>query len=259
MILRAVREKWALLVGPVLILAAWELLSRTGVIRSTFFPPPTEIIARGTIVFDVQSGLGGDIVATVLRVLLTIALAVVAGVAFGIAITASQWAERGSSTVLAFLYPIPGVLFFPFLTFLLGRTEMAIILTALVTPLVVMVLYTVAGVRGIDPTLLEAADNYGSRGARRFFGVLVPGALPSIVTGIRIALGFALISVIAIEMVGARDGLGQFLWSSWQILRVTDMYVALLIIAVLGVLSSVGFDALADRLLPWRADVRRAA
>lgn len=259
MIRRAVREKWALLVGPVLILAAWELLSRTGAIRSTFFPPPTEIIARGTIVFDVQSGLGGDILATVLRVLLTIALAVAIGVAFGIAITASQWAERGVGTVLAFLYPIPGVLFFPFLTFLLGRTETAIILTALVTPLVVMVLYTVAGVRGIDPTLLEAADNYGSRGARRFFGVLVPGALPSIVTGIRIALGFALISVIAIEMVGARDGLGQFLWSNWQILRVTDMYVALLIIAVLGLLSSVGFDALADRLLPWRADARRAA
>jgi len=114
----------------------------------------------------------------------------------------------------------------------------------------------VAGVRSIDRTLLEVADNYGSRGARRFFGILVPGALPSIVTGIRIALGFTLIAVIAIEMVGASTGLGQFLWSNWQILRVTDMYVALLIIAVLGLLSSVGFDAVADRLLPWRRDVR---
>lgn len=258
MILRAVREKWALLVGPLVLLAAWELLSRTEVLRSTFFPPPTEIIARGVIVFDVESGLGGDILATVLRVLVTAALAVVLGVGVGIAITASRWAERGTHTVLAFLYPIPGVLFFPFLTFLLGRTETAIVLTALVTPLVVMVLYTVAGVRSIDPTLLEAADNYGSRGVRRFLRILLPGALPSIVTGIRISLGFGLISVIAIEMVGARTGLGQFLWSNWQILRVTDMYVALLCIAVLGLLSSAGFDALADRLLPWRRDVRGA-
>lgn len=258
MIRRVLRDRWALVVGPVIILLAWEVLSRAGVIRATFFPPPSEIIGRSVIVFDVASGLGGDIIVTVLRVLVTIVLAVLLGVAVGIAITASQWMERGAHTILAFLYPIPGVLFFPFLTFLLGRSEMAIILTALVTPLIVMILYTVAGVRSIDRTLLEVADNYGSRGARRFFGILVPGALPSIVTGIRIALGFTLIAVIAIEMVGASNGLGQFLWSNWQILRVTDMYVALLIIAVLGLLSSVGFDAVADRLLPWRRDVQGA-
>jgi ABC-type nitrate/sulfonate/bicarbonate transport system permease component len=255
---RAFGEKWALFVGPVLILLAWELLSRAHVIRPTFFPPPTEILIRAGIIFDVGSGMGGDIIATVLRVLATISFAVLIGVALGIAITASQWMERGTNTVLAFVYPIPGVLFFPFLTFLLGRSEMAIILTALVTPLIVMVLYTVAGVRSIDRTLLEVADNYGAEGFRRFFGILVPGALPSIVTGIRVSLGFTLIAVIAIEMVGASNGLGQFLWSNWQILRVTDMYVALLIIAVLGLLSSVGFDAVANRMLPWRRDVQGA-
>lgn len=258
MIQRTLRDRWALIVGPVVILATWEILSRTGVIRATFFPPPSEIIARSVIVFDAAAGLGEDIVATVLRVLVTIVLAVLIGVGFGIAITASEWMERGSNTILAFLYPIPGVLFFPFLTFLAGRSEIAIILTALVTPLIVMVLYTVAGVHSIDRTLIEVADNYGSRGARRFFGILIPGSLPSIVTGIRVSLGFTLIAVIAIEMVGAPNGLGQFLWSNWQILRVTDMYVALLIIAVLGLLSSVGFDAVADRLLPWRRDVQGA-
>lgn len=255
---RAILSKWPLVVGPIVILGVWEILSRTGVIRATFFPPPSLIIARSVIVFDPESGLGMDVVATVMRVVITILLAVVLGVGVGIAITASQWTERGTSTVLAFLYPIPGVLFFPFLTFLLGRSETAIILTAVVTPLIVMILYTVAGVKSIDRTLIEVADNYGSRGTKRFFRILLPGALPSIVTGIRVALGFTLIAVIAIEMVGAPNGLGQFLWSSWQILRVTDMYVALLIIAILGLLSSVGFDAVADRLLPWRRNLQGA-
>ncbi|MHA6669407.1 ABC transporter permease [Homoserinimonas sp. A447] len=259
MIARFFREKWAAIVGPVLVLGIWEVLSRTEVLRPTFFPPPSEIVARGTIIFDVEFGLGGDLVATVVRVLITIALAIVIGVTFGIAITASRWTESGFGTVLAFLYPIPGVLFFPFLTFVLGRTEAAILLTALVTPLVVMVLYTVAGVRSIDQTLLEVAHNYECRGSRRFFRVLLPGSLPSIVTGIRISLGFALIAVIAIEMVGAPTGLGNFLWTNWQILRVTDMYVALLCIAVLGLLSSAGFEALAGRLLPWRVDTRVAS
>lgn len=253
MIARLAREKWPLVVGPVALLLAWELLSRTEVIRPTFFPPPSVIVARAAIIFDPASGFGADILATVLRLVVTIVLAVAIGVAFGIALTASRWTEDGVTPVLAFLYPIPGVLFFPFLTFVLGRTETAILLTALVTPLIVMVLHTIAGVRSIDATLLEVARNYECRGIRRFFRVLLPGALPSIVTGIRISLGFGLIAVIAIEMVGASNGLGHVLWSSWQILRVTDMYVALLCIAVLGLLSSAGFEALAGRLLPWRA------
>lgn len=252
MIARLARENWPLVVGPVVLLAVWEVLSRTELIRPTFFPPPSLILAQSVVVFDPASGFGADLLATVLRLLLTIVLAVAIGVAFGIALTASRWTENGVTPVLAFLYPIPGVLFFPFLTFVLGRTETAILLTALVTPLIVMVLYTVAGVRSIDTTLLEVARNYECRGARRFFRVLLPGALPSIVTGIRISLGFGLIAVIAIEMVGAQNGLGNVLWSSWQILRVTDMYVALLFIAVLGLLSSVGFEALVGRLLPWR-------
>lgn len=259
MIGRFVRERWALVVGPVVLLALWEVLSRTGAVRATFFPPPTEIAAHAAIIFDPEVGLGDSIVTTVLRLVVTIALAIAVGVGFGIAITASAWTEHGFGTALAFVYPIPGVLFFPFLTFLLGRTEAAIVLTALVTPLIVMILYTVQGVRGIAAVLVEVADNYACRGARRFFRVLLPGALPSIITGIRISLGFALIALIAIEMVGASDGLGQFLWSNWQILRVTDMYVALLCIAVLGLITTVGFDAVADRLVPWRRDEGRAS
>ncbi|GGH38371.1 ABC transporter permease [Microbacterium album] len=255
-LLHFLRERWALVVGPVVLLAVWEVLSRNGVIPPTFFPPPTRIAAGASIIVELDGGLGSDILMTIFRLVVTVVLAVMIGVGLGIAITASEWAERGVSTVLAFVYPIPGVLFFPFLTFILGRTEAAVLLTALVTPLIVMVLYTVAGVHSISRTLIEVADNYDCRGARRFFRLLLPGALPSIVTGIRISLGFGLIAVIAIEMIGASAGLGNFLWENWQILRVTDMYVALLCIAVLGLLTTVGFDAIADRIVPWRADAR---
>lgn len=255
---RALKQYWVVGVGPLAILGVWEVLSRTEVLRPTFFPPPTEIIAGSSIIFEGGTGLGDDILITILRVIITVGLAVFLGVTIGIAVCASLWTERGASTVLAFLYPIPGVLFFPFLTFLLGRSETAILLTALVTPLVVMILYTIAGVRSIDPRLLEVSHNYGCRGARYFFKVILPGSLSSIVTGIRISLGFSLIAVIAIEMVGAQVGLGQFLWANWQILRVTDMYVALLCIGVLGLLSSVGFEAVAGKLFPWRTDEEKS-
>lgn len=250
--LRWLRQGWPLLAGPVVILGGWEIASRTELVRPFFFPPPTEIAARTVILFDAERGLGVDLLATVVRLVLVAGLAAAFGIATGLLMSAWRWL-KGMETVLAFLYPIPAILFFPFLSFVIGRGETALVLTAMITPYIIMAVYTLAGVRSIDPTLLEAARNYGATGWRFFSGVLAPGALTSIVTGFRIALGFSLITVIAIEMVAASDGLGSFLWTNWQILRVTDMYVALVGIAVLGVLSSAGFDAVANWLLPWRA------
>lgn len=251
MIVRRLRRQWPLLVGPAVILGGWELASRAELVRPAFFPPPSEIAGRTAILVDADQGLGADLLATVVRLTLVAALAAVLGIATGLLMSARGWLNRGVETVLAFLYPIPAILFFPFLSFLLGRGETAIVLTALITPYIIMTVYTLVGVRSIEPTHLEAAHNYQATGWRFFSRVLVPGALTSIVTGFRIALGLTLITVIAIEMVAASAGLGHFLWANWQIFRVTDMYVALVGIAVLGLLGSVGFDALAKRLLPW--------
>jgi ABC-type nitrate/sulfonate/bicarbonate transport system permease component len=252
MILRHLRRNWPLLAGPVIILGGWEFASRTELVRPFFFPPPTAIAARSLILFDAEGGLGTDLFATVVRLLVVAGLAAACGISLGLLMSAWRWLNRGLETVLAFLYPIPAILFLPFLSFLIGRGETAIILTATITPFIIMTIYTLAGIRTIDPTLLEAAVNYGAKGWRFFSRVLVPGALTSIVTGFKISLGFSLITVIAIEMVAASNGLGSFLWTNWQILRVTDMYVALVGIAALGVLSSVGFDAVTNWLLPWR-------
>jgi ABC-type nitrate/sulfonate/bicarbonate transport system permease component len=251
-----VRHGWPLLVGPVVILGGWELASRAELVRPFFFPPPTEIAARTVILFDPERGLGTDLRATVVRLALVAGLAAALGITTGLLMSARRWLNRGVETVLGFLYPIPAILFFPFLSFAIGRGELAIVLTATITPYIIMSVYTLAGVRSIEPALLEAARNYGATGAALFWRVLLPGALGSVVAGFRIALGFSLITVVAIEMVAAGEGLGSFLWTNWRVLRVTDMYVALVGIAALGVLSSAGFDALANRLLPWRAAPR---
>lgn len=250
--LRYLRQWWPLLAGPAVILGGWEYASRAELVRPFFFPPPSEVAARTLILFDAERGLAVDLRATVVRLAVVAGLAAVFGIATGLLMSAWRWLTRGMETVLAFLYPIPAILFFPFLSFAIGRGELAIVLTATITPLIIVTVYTLAGVRSIDPAVIEAARNYGAKGWRFFSRVLLPGALTSIVAGFRIALGFSLITVIAIEMVAASDGLGSFLWANWRVLRVTDMYVALVGIATLGVLSSAGFDALANRLLPWR-------
>jgi NitT/TauT family transport system permease protein len=247
------RQRWPLLIGPVLILGLWEAASRLELVRPTFFPPPTRVIAASTALLDMDGGIGDDLTSTVVRLVLTALVAASLGIATGLSMAAFRRASRGVEVVLAFFYPIPGILFLPLISFIAGRGEVAILVVALITPYIVISIYTIVGIREIDQVLIEAGRNYGAHGWRYFSRVLVPGALPVILAGVRISLGFTLITVVATEMVVARVGLGARLWTSWQVLRVTDMYVALVAVAVLGVASSMGFDALSRRLLPWRA------
>jgi NitT/TauT family transport system permease protein len=251
------KERWPLLIGPAVILGLWETASRLEIIRPAFFPPPTGVVAASAGLLDFDGGLGDDLTSTVLRLILTALVASSLGVATGLAMAAFRRASRGMEMVLAFFYPIPGILFLPLISFVAGRGEVAILFVALITPYIVISIYTIVGIREIDSVLIEAGRNYGAHGWRYFWRVLVPGALPVILAGIRISLGFTLITVVATEMVVARVGLGARLWTSWQVLRVTDMYVALVAVAVLGLASSVGFDALSRRLLPWRVAERR--
>ncbi len=103
---------------------------------------------------------------------------------------------------------------------------------------------TTHGVRQIDPLVVEAAVHYGARGRRLFTAVLLPGALPFIFTGLRLGLGYALIVVVAVEIVAASRGLGALLWLSWQVLKVEDMYATFFVIAALGAVLSYGLAAL---------------
>jgi NitT/TauT family transport system permease protein len=131
------------------------------------------------------------------------------------------------------------------------------VVTVAVTSFFLVALTTTHGVRQIDRLVLEAAVHYGARGWRLFLTVLLPGALPFIFTGLRLGLGYALIVAVAVEIVAANRGLGAFLWLSWQVLKVEDMYAGFVVIAALGAVLSYGLAALRGRLLPWVEDVSR--
>jgi ABC-type nitrate/sulfonate/bicarbonate transport system permease component len=147
------------------------------------------------------------------------------------------------------------VLFLPLLSFALRAEEVAVAVTAAFTSFFLVVYTTMTGVQQLDRTVLEAARHFGARGRRLFLSVLLPATLPSIFIGLRLGLGYALIVVVVVEMVSAQRGLGSLLWLSWQILRVEDMYVALVTIAALGAVLTWAVEWLRRRLIPWAQDI----
>ncbi len=243
---------------PALALVLWEAAGAAGLVRPAFFPRPS-VVAGHAVTLAADGTLAGHAWITLGRVGAAFLLAAVPGVAVGMAMGMSGAARRGLDPVFAVVYPIPSILFLPLLSFVVRSSEPALVLTSAVTSFFLVAYTTMTGVHQVDRSIVEAATHYGARGAALVAKVLLPAAAPAILTGLRLGLGYTLIVVIATEMVSATSGLGSFLWLSWQVLKVEDMYVALAAIAALGALSNWALAALRARVLPWARDAAEAA
>ncbi len=245
---------WITVASPLALLVAWEAASGSGLLREVFFPRPSTVAGQFLRMLG-DGSLPHHAAVTLTRLGWAFVLAALPGLAVGLAMGISRRTREGLDPLFALIYPIPSVLFLPLISFLLRSAEAALVVTSAVTSFFLIAYTTTTGVQQLDRTVLEAAAHYGARGWRLFMKVLLPGTLPYVFTGLRLGLGFALIVVIAVEMVSAREGLGALLWLSWQILKVEDMYAALVAIALLGGLLTGGLGRLRARLLPWVEDV----
>ena len=238
-------------------LAAWETLVRMGLLRAAFFPAPTSI-AHTLGGMALSGELWLHVATTLGRLLASFLMAVVPGTALGLAMGWWVGMRLAADPLVRLLFPIPSIAFFPLVIFYLGLSEWGLLLTAAITPFLLIAVQAAAAVEGLERTLLEAGRNYGATGRRLFLRVIFPAALPYLFIGYRLALGVGLIVTVAVEMIMAKHGLGGFLWHSWQILRIEEMYVGLVLIGLLGIVVTYGLEALADRLMPWQVDLLRA-
>jgi NitT/TauT family transport system permease protein len=115
-----------------------------------------------------------------------------------------------------------------------------------------VVINTAAGVRQIAPIFLDVGRNFGASRFNMFRTVALPGALPLIMTGIKLGAGMGLVLIAIAEMVGAKQGLGYMIWNAWELFDVQTMYVGLFVIAIIGFVMNAGFDALERAIVPWR-------
>jgi NitT/TauT family transport system permease protein len=234
---------------PAALLAVWEIASRLAVISPRYFPPPTAVgafLARHFVGED----LGAETLTTVLRLAGAFAIAAIPGVLLGLLMGMARPVREAVDPYIAFLYPVPKIALLPFLLIILGVGEPAFVLTGALSAFFQIVISTMAGVQAMDPRLLEVGRNYGAHGARLFRTVVLPAALPSIFTGLR--LGLALVAIVAVEFITAKSGLGHLVYRHWQMLSTTEMYGAFALVGALGLLLTRGLAALQRRALAWQ-------
>lgn len=227
----------------------------TGALPAIYFPTPAEVwqsLRQITVQGYADGRLHEHFLHSSKLVLMGFAAAVAIGVPLGILMGWSRRAEALVSPVFLLLRPIPPLAWIPLAIVWLGLGDAAKILVLWFAAFVPAVINSYAGVRSIEPHLLEAARSLGIRGHTLVLEVLVPGAMPLIFTGLRLSLQACWTTLVAAELIGAIVGLGHVLSQAGL-----DIYPAMIVVGMMGVAVAGGLMTFAlglveDRALPWR-------
>ena len=237
---------------PVTILGLWQLCATTGVLDPLFFPPPTALVpAAGRLV---ESGeLPEQLRITLTRMSLGFLIGAGCGLVSGVLMGAVTSARRTLEPIVSALFTTPKMSLLPMLMLLVGVGDAARIVLIAAGSFVMLALHSMDAVRSVNRTYLDLAANYGAGPMMVFRKVYLPASLPQIFTGLRLALGRALVITVAVELVSCPDGVGSMIWMAWQTFATDKLYVGVIVLASLGALLHNSLRRLETVLIPWKS------
>jgi ABC-type nitrate/sulfonate/bicarbonate transport system permease component len=241
---------------PILLLAIWGVWSSGS--DTYYFPPLTDIFKTfaDTWLFE---RVASDVVPSLVRLALGYGIACAVAVAAGLALGLSRPLRRATDPIVQFLRSIPPPALLPFGILVLGvGTSMKVFIIAFVC-LWPVLLNTIDGVAGVDPTLRETASVYDIAPRDRILRVTLPAAAPQIFAGMRTSLSLALILMVISEMVASTNGIGYFVLQSQRSFAIPEMWSGILLLGILGYVLNVIFLLVERRVLRWHRGSRASA
>jgi sulfonate transport system permease protein len=239
---------------PIALLVFWEVGSVSGFISSKFLDSPATVAsAFGNLVSTGQ--LQSALAVSLRRAGIGLAFGLAIGVSFGLITGLSRLGEELFDSSLQMFRMIPFLAVIPLLILWFGLGETAKEILIAVACIYPSYINTYAGVRSIDPKLIEASRVFGLRGPRLIRTVVLPNAMPGILIGLRYAMGVSILALIAAEEINANSGLGYLAETAQNAFRNDIIIVLVLVYAVLGLLIDFFVRLLERVLLPWRPSV----
>ncbi|MCW2696458.1 MAG: nitrate transporter permease [Modestobacter sp.] len=235
-----------------LFLILWEVSGRVGIVSPFFVSSPSGVVTAGIEYF--QSGLvWTDMKISGLEFVIGYVLAVVVGIPLGLAMGWYKTLHAALSPFVDFLFSTPRVAFLPLLIVWMGvgiAPKVALVFIMAVLPLLMSV---ISGVKTVDKTLLSVGKLFGASQLTVFRTIVLPGSVPSIIAGLRVAVGTGLIGMVVGELYASSEGLGYRIVEAGQLFQTDRLFVAAIIVAIAGVLLSGALARLEKRLSAWRS------
>ena len=247
------RLRWPLGIytTPVVVLVLWQVLSDLGVLSQTYAPSPTSIVSSAVNLWQ-QGVLGPDLAISLRRAAIGLAIGLTVGVVAGVVGGLLRSGEYLFNGLVQVLNTIPLLAVLPLMIVWFGIGEVTKVVLVSFGAGVPMYLNLFAAIRGVDQGLIEMARTTGAGRWRLVTRVLVPGALPGFLVGLRFSLAYSILGLVAAETVNADSGIGFLITQAQTYLQTDQVFVGLAIYSILG-LSADQFVRILERvLLRWR-------
>jgi taurine transport system permease protein len=241
--------------GLVVFVGAWELSVRLGLVDPFFLPAPSQVLER---MLDLSTGpdavLLEDVRISATRVLTGFLLSALVGVPCGLLMGMSRTVRAALNPIVSIIRPLPALSWIPLSMLWLGIDEQQKYAIVFMGSFASVLVYTTDATLRVDPTLAAAARNLGASRLQVIRHVILPGALPNILSGLKVVLAIAWTCVISAEMVGANSGLGFRIWTAKEWSDTGQVLVGMLSISVTVLVLDILFRGLEKLLIPWQRE-----
>jgi ABC-type nitrate/sulfonate/bicarbonate transport system permease component len=237
------------------LLVAWEAVARSGLVTPFLLPPLSTVLARvweDTLSGDVALNLG----LTLYRALTGFAIAGVAGVVLGILMTRQRWVRWFFDPIISVGFPMPKIAFLPIFMLWLGLYDVSKISMTVFNAIFPVITATMAAAEGVDRQLIWSARSLGASDRQLLREIILPAALPQILTGLQVALPISMIVTIVTEMLMGGQGLGGAMIASSRFADSPGVFAGIVEIAAAGLCLVRGIAVLRRHLLVWHQETR---
>ena len=251
----AIARRVGSLLPLIVLILAWEVASRSGVVSSFLLPPLSAVLER--VWEDALSGeLMTNLGLTLYRALAGFAIAAVGGVALGIVMTRSKLIRWFFDPIVSVGFPMPKIAFLPIFMLWLGLYDVSKISMAAFNAIFPVIVATIAAAEGVDRELLWSARSLGAGDRQLLREIILPAALPQIITGLQVALPVSMIVTIVTEMLMGGRGFGGAMIAASRFADSPGVFAGIVEIAVAGLCLVKGMTALRRHLLIWHQEAQ---
>ncbi len=235
----------------VVVIGLWELGSQSGLIDKLILPAPSE--ALQALLELIETGnLWKHLGASLQRLIVGWTAGTILGIGMGLAIGLFSYVRAGAQPLVSAIFPIPKIALLPLFIIWFGIGEGSKIATILFGTFFPTVIATYGGVDNVDRTLIRMAQSFGVSWSSIVRKIIIPGAMPAILSGFRISIAIAIVLLVAAEMIGAEFGVGAYILLAGSLVATDQLIAGVALLSALGLIIAWLIGKAESYLLRWR-------